>query len=69
MGAESKVKVTPAMIEAGVEALLSSFSDEYLSWRAPGLESAVEKVFRVMLASSAPKLGRDGLHPVPKTPS
>ena len=51
----SKVKVSPRMIEAGVDALLSSFSDEYLSWRAPGTDQAVERVFRAMLEASSHK--------------
>jgi hypothetical protein len=47
------VRITPAMVAAGEHALLSSFSDEYLSWRAPGLEQAVCRVYRAMHASSA----------------
>ncbi len=41
-------KITPAMVEAGIDALLSSFSDEWLSWRTPGLAHAVTQVFRAM---------------------
>ena len=50
---QADVHVTEKMIDAGVEALLSSFSDEYLSWLSPGLDEAVCRVFRAMLASSA----------------
>jgi hypothetical protein len=50
---EAELEITPEMIEAGVGALLLSFSEEYLSWTSPGLEPAVRRVYRAMQASSA----------------
>lgn len=44
-------EITPAMIRAGVMALLDSFSEEYLSESTPGLEIAVGDVFRAMLTA------------------
>jgi hypothetical protein len=45
-------RITSKMKAAGERALLSAFSDEYLNWRSPGLESAVCRVFSAMLADS-----------------
>jgi len=40
------------VVVPGVEALLSSFSDEWISWRTPGLAHAVAQVFQAMSAFS-----------------
>jgi hypothetical protein len=47
------------MIDAGVEALLSSFSEEFLSWRTPGLSHGVAQAYRAMQAFSVQE-GRGG---------
>ena len=47
-----RLKVTPDMVEAGEEALLSSISEEWISWRVPRLARAVTQVYRAMAALS-----------------
>lgn len=48
----TKIKITASMVEAGEAALVSAFSDEYVSAGSPGLETAVRRVFRAMLKSA-----------------
>ena len=52
-------EITQKMIDAGVDALLSSFSEECISWRTPGLTHAVVQVYRAM-AGLAERAHRKG---------
>jgi hypothetical protein len=52
-GKNRSLVVTDEMVAAGIEALLSSFSEEWISWRAPGLARGVTQVYLAMAAFAA----------------
>jgi hypothetical protein len=47
--AGAETEITPAMIAAGVAALFDELPEECVSWRTPGVGSAVCRVFSAMM--------------------
>ena len=50
--ASAKIEITPAMISAGCDALLTAFPEDVLSWRTSGLSQAACEVFEAMMKQS-----------------